>query len=511
MDRVCTNRGLHDHNHEVDTPSKMKFVMHETEQSDPDFDEASSTHRDCTSVLSEWGEASDVPNFIPGDARTGGGVCYGSAPHRPFSTFDCDREIAGRHRLCYCEVPAPQCDVTDGHGPSSSYPCNCGGDTCGSGKWCVHAEWHGSAGVCIDAPGWRLSEFGESCSDTCDSRQSGGGGPWGVLSQMQVQDESLAFGLTCAATENVAMHGVLAQNGGMASVLPGNMHCKKTLDEWGEQPDVPNVACNGDECDCYTSRVGRTPSSFDCGVSIPGRSRLCYCSQTHKMESLLEREDTAEKRSDRDVSGWDTTVQVLITSGKTADLAKYFSPTASDTTWVCKGEASNENPFYSLRLEGVHDFAGQCPGFHATSALTDAQRIDAFECSLQNYGVGSFMTRVLPNKHWDILGNWKLQLEVGTLLRSRLDNQFLALLPQGYKDALPASFPDLSTMHTDKDSFFSSGSFVESWASRAAMTLRGQFLQCAHYHKDQKQAIEKDCLNLLSTEREDFCTGYARE
>jgi hypothetical protein len=207
----------------------------------------------------------------------------------------------------------------------------------------------------------------------------------------------------------------------------------------------------------------------------------------------------------------DTTVQVLITSGKTADLAKYFSPTpVTGTTWACKAEASSENPFYTLQLEGVHDFAGQCPGFDATTALTDAQRVDAFDCSMQNYGVGSFMTRVLPNKHWDILGNWKLQLEVGTLLRSRLDNQFLSLLPQGYKDALPASFPDLSPMHTDKDSFFSSGTFVESWALRAAMTLRSQFLQCARYHKDQKQAIEKDCLNLLSSGREDFCTGYAK-
>jgi len=181
--------------------------------------------------------------------------------------------------------------------------------------------------------------------------------------------------------------------------------------------------------------------------------------------------------------------------------------------WKCNGDSAKLNPFYSMKLQGVRDFAGKCPEVDKLdyAALTDAQRNAAFECSLGNYGVGAFNVQVLPNKHWDLKGKWKLQLEVGTLLRSKLDDQLLSLLPASYKDSLPASFPDLSLMHTEEASFFSAGSYVESWASRAATTLRGHFLQCANYHGDQTAAVAKDCLQLLSGERQKFCSTYETE
>jgi len=305
--------------------------------------------------------------------------------------------------------------------------------------------------------------------------------------------------------------------------------CETYVSAYGDAPDVPNIlATTQDKEDemkyqCYGSSQDRAQSTFDCSSKVPGRKRLCYCSDPAAAPAFRQKVKHAKKASPKiqERADWDTTIRVLITSGKVSELAKYFSPTVSaehvpalEDFWSCNDrEAASErrNPFYAMKLHGVRDFAKQCED-HVVgtdfAALSGAQRDGIFACSLENYGVGSFTVQVLANKVWDVLGDWNLQLEVGSLHRSKLDDQFLALLPPSYRDALPASFPD-QTRYSDAKSFFSAGNFVEAWASRAAATLRGHFFQCASYHGEQVAETAGDCFQLLHAGRETFCQGYA--
>jgi len=453
-----------------------------------------------------------VPNYV---ADTG--VCYGSKQNRALETFDCDREIAGRNRLCYCQKAA-SCSSRDGSGPSNSYPCDCAANSaapniCTKGQICTGTA---SASNCANAPGWRLGSAGDSCTGTC---------------------ASVGDGLACQADKLSAFNGEIDTVGKFEAILAAlprlsgaseyTPTCANYISDWSDAPDVPNIVATSRDnlvaktYDCYASQPARERSTFECASSVPGRQRLCYCDYEAHGSSVGYRQKVkpAASLQVRERADWDTTIRVLITSGKVSELAKYFSPTVSaeqvvpalEDFWSCNGgESSERNPFYAMKLRGVRDFAKQCEDHDSTdfAALTNAQRDGIFTCSLENYGVGSFAVQILANKVWDILGDWNLQLEVGSLRRSKLDGQFLALLPPSYRDALPASFPDL-THYSDAKSFFSAGNFVEAWASRAAATLRGHFFQCASYHGEQAAEIAGDCFQLLHAGREDFCKVYA--
>jgi len=101
--KVCTEEGLHLHNEELDTQAEFEMAL----------------GINCGEYLPRWGEATDVPNYIPMT-----GVCYGSKHGRKLDTFDCKRKLVGRNRLCYCEQPV-HCDVRSGLGKSTTYPCEC--------------------------------------------------------------------------------------------------------------------------------------------------------------------------------------------------------------------------------------------------------------------------------------------------------------------------------------------------------------------------------------------------
>jgi len=415
----------------------------------------------CTQVHTAWDVQPDVPN-IASSGRVSG-ECYASKSGRAKESYSCKASVVGRSRFCYCSSR----DFMDTPTRLLRQKKSIAGS---SGKMALHPEKHGSK---CDPSSRAFFHY----KDTDEST---------MLRQCMAK---------CKADDSCAFLSV-ARVWCMGCKVPPSM------------PGYSTVAYRKVRDQKLKSKVTRKSTRGKSETYLrKDMLKIGTKKQKLKLTDMLRKLRKLAGRT----SAEDSTVRLLITSGKVVELAKYFSPTAThEQTWSCKGETDNNNPFYALQLEGVRDFAGQCSHI-APRFSTDAEREDAFTCSLENYGVGSFMTKVLPNKHWKIRGGWRMQLEVGTLHRSKLDDQLLSLLPQSYKDILPASFPDLSPMHTDKASFFSSGSYIESWASRAAANLRGQFLQCASHHKDQKSTIASDCLQLLSSQRESFCQSYAKE
>jgi hypothetical protein len=249
IDRVCTEQGLADHNDELDSLEEFQNKAGIT----------------CEDYHPNWGAQTDVPNYIPASK-----ACYGSKPNRARSTFDCDREIAGRQRMCYCQK-ASACSVKDGSGPSSAYPCNCspsGTNICTKGQRCTASG--GGESSCSEAPGWRLGSGGSSCDQTCSTLKLRCSADTAYDHNSEV-DEQSRFESVLAALPKLS---------GASDYTPS---CENYYTTWGEASDVPNVIATNSsnkeqkKYDCYGSKNARSRSTFDCASSVPARQRLCYC------------------------------------------------------------------------------------------------------------------------------------------------------------------------------------------------------------------------------------------